>query len=107
MKTKNKIVYGKVEIPAEAFESKNVKERITIFLDEDVVNAFRAQAKVTGEGYQTLINKALRVLVYPRSQREALVMPSGSIDTRALQELLNHRVELMEIIAKHNEKKRS
>ena len=36
------------------------KTRITILLDRDVVNAFRAHAEDTGRGYQTAINQALR-----------------------------------------------
>ena len=36
------------------------KTRITIMLDVDVVDAFRARAKDTGRGYQTAINQALR-----------------------------------------------
>ena len=36
------------------------KTRITILLDRDVVNAFRARAEGTGRGYQTAINQALR-----------------------------------------------
>lgn len=36
------------------------KTRITILLDRDVVNAFRARAEDTGRGYQTAINQALR-----------------------------------------------
>ena len=36
------------------------KTRITILLDGDIVDAFRARAKDTGRGYQTGINRALR-----------------------------------------------
>ena len=36
------------------------KTRITIMLDVDVIDAFRARAKDTGRGYQTVINQALR-----------------------------------------------
>ena len=36
------------------------KTRITIFLDNDVVDAFRARAEKEGSGYQTMINQALR-----------------------------------------------
>ena len=36
------------------------KTRITILLDGDIVDAFRARAKDTGRGYQTGINQALR-----------------------------------------------
>jgi hypothetical protein len=36
------------------------KSRITIYLDDDVLAAFRARARDEGKGYQTLINEALR-----------------------------------------------
>lgn len=36
------------------------KTRITIMLDDDVIEAFRAKAEGIGRGYQTLINEALR-----------------------------------------------
>ena len=36
------------------------KTRITIMLDTDVIEAFRAKAEVAGSGYQTLINATLR-----------------------------------------------
>ena len=36
------------------------KKRVTITLDDDVIEAFRAKAEGVGRGYQTLINEALR-----------------------------------------------
>jgi len=36
------------------------KTRITIHLDDDVIEAFRVKAEAEGRGYQTLINDALR-----------------------------------------------
>ena len=36
------------------------KTRITIYLDADVINEFRARADKAGYGYQTMINEALR-----------------------------------------------
>lgn len=36
------------------------KTRITILLDQEVVDSFRRRAKDTGRGYQTAINQALR-----------------------------------------------
>lgn len=35
------------------------KTRITIYLDDDVLEAFRRRAEKEGKGYQTLINDAL------------------------------------------------
>ena len=41
-------------------ESSQGKTRITIMLDNDVLESFRMQAEKEGSGYQTLINKALK-----------------------------------------------
>jgi len=43
------------------------KTRITIFLDDDVLAAFRARAEESGKGYQTLINEALRAAIATES----------------------------------------
>ena len=39
------------------------KTRITIMLDNDVIEAFRSQAEARGTGYQTAINEALRASI--------------------------------------------
>jgi uncharacterized protein (DUF4415 family) len=36
------------------------KTRITIYLDDEIVQEFRKQAEKTGKGYQTLINDTLK-----------------------------------------------
>jgi uncharacterized protein (DUF4415 family) len=73
MNTKNKkIKYGTVEIPKGTFEPKNVKERITIFIDQDIVNDFRKRAESAGSKYQTLINQALRDFISKPSVEERL-----------------------------------
>ena len=36
------------------------KTRISIFIDNDVLDAFRARAEGAGSGYQTMMNQALR-----------------------------------------------
>ena len=36
------------------------KTRITIMLDDDIIEAFRVRAESAGAGYQTLINSVLR-----------------------------------------------
>lgn len=36
------------------------KTRITIMLDDEIIEAFRVKAEAVGRGYQTLINEALR-----------------------------------------------
>lgn len=39
------------------------KTRITIMLDNEVIEAFRARAEANGIGYQTAINEALRAAI--------------------------------------------
>lgn len=39
------------------------KTRITIMLDDDIIEHFRAKAEARGSGYQTMINAALREAV--------------------------------------------
>lgn len=67
MSTKNSnkpdIIYGKVSVPDSEFENKNVKIRINIMVDLDVVRAFKAKAQRTGGKYQTLINQKLREVI--------------------------------------------
>jgi len=41
-------------------EAMRGKTRITIMLDDDVIEAFRKRAEAAGSGYQTEINRALR-----------------------------------------------
>jgi uncharacterized protein (DUF4415 family) len=36
------------------------KTRVTMYLDNDVLDAFRSRAEIAGKGYQSLINEALR-----------------------------------------------
>lgn len=46
------------------------KTRITIMLDDDIIEAFRAKAEDAGAGYQTLINAALRDALATVSDKE-------------------------------------
>lgn len=43
------------------------KTRITIFLDNDILAAYRERAAQGGKGYQTLINDALRDSLSPEA----------------------------------------
>ena len=61
---KTKFKTGKVsKIPQDEFAPKNVKIRISMFVDGDVLEAAKKSAKQRGDiGYQTLINQKLREL---------------------------------------------
>jgi uncharacterized protein (DUF4415 family) len=43
------------------------KTRITLFLDDEVIAAFRERAAASGKGYQTLINETLRASLSPET----------------------------------------
>ena len=61
------------------------KTRITIYLDDDIVTAFRKRGEELGRGYQTLINDALR---------ESLSKKSGStLDAKTLRRILREELE--------------
>jgi uncharacterized protein (DUF4415 family) len=42
------------------------KTRITIYIDNDVLEAFRERGDASGKGYQTLINHVLREYLVKR-----------------------------------------
>ncbi len=58
---KKDVKYGKKNLlSVDEFDPKYGKERISIMLDIQVVDAFRDKAKKEGKKYQTLIRDALR-----------------------------------------------
>ncbi|MEX2498738.1 MAG: BrnA antitoxin family protein [Wenzhouxiangellaceae bacterium] len=59
------------------------KTRITIMLDNDIIEAFRAQADSRGIGYQTAINEALRAAI----NDESLPLTAGKLREILRQEL--------------------
>jgi len=46
------------------------KTRITIYLDDEVLQKFRSLSEQSGKGYQTLINAALRTRLAPPALAE-------------------------------------
>jgi uncharacterized protein (DUF4415 family) len=57
---KDKIKYGKVHIPAEEFHPSKEKVKISMWVDGDVLDAFKLSASKENKGYQTLMNEKLR-----------------------------------------------
>ena len=51
------------------------KTRITIMLDDDLIEHFRALAEAQGAGYQTLINAALREATVASKRKRAADRP--------------------------------
>lgn len=75
MNTKNKnkkknIQYGNTDLSDEMFEPKNIKRRITLFLDLDALSEVKKRAKKDGIGYQTKINQLIRDAVLGPSDIE-------------------------------------
>jgi uncharacterized protein (DUF4415 family) len=50
------------------------KTRITIWIDDEVLSAFRERAGAAGKGYQTMINEALKAAV---DEKSALITESA------------------------------
>ena len=60
-KIKKNTSYGEVDLlDQDAFNPKETKFRVTMFLDLDVLNVIRKKAKEKGLPYQTYINLFLR-----------------------------------------------
>ena len=59
------------------------KTRITIHLDDDVIDAFRTKAEEAGCGYQTLINNALL---------QHLSNASQPVDSKTLRRILREEL---------------
>ncbi len=59
------------------------KTRITINIDDDVIEAFRRKGDSTGQGYQTLINQALR---------EYLASATKPVDAKTLRRILREEL---------------
>ena len=58
---KKNINYGKKDLlNKDEFTSENVKVRITTYIDLDIIEALKAEAKKTKQKYQTILNKKLR-----------------------------------------------
>lgn len=71
MNIKNKALkYGtKNLLSDEDFKPRNVKQRISIMIDQDILIAYKKKAKQEGLKYQTLINQALRKSAFTKNSR--------------------------------------
>ncbi|MCH2533061.1 MAG: BrnA antitoxin family protein [Bdellovibrionales bacterium] len=102
---KDKINYGEKDLLSkdqinEAFEPKNMKQRVTIFLDADIVDYFKQKAKLEGNKYQTLINNHLRKATYNQYEDESLLF-----QLEAMKEKINFLFNQLNIDQKPIEKK--
>lgn len=62
----------------------NGKTRITIYIDDDIIEAYRKKADALGQGYQTLINEALRTTLGGQGK---------AIDARTLRRILREELQ--------------
>jgi uncharacterized protein (DUF4415 family) len=60
------------------------KSRITIYIDADVLDEFRARADAAGRGYQTMMNDALR---------EHLGKTRRPVDAKTLRRILREELK--------------
>ena len=60
------------------------KTRITIYIDDEVLEAFRQRAEQQGYGYQTMMNQALR---------EYLALSPVALDEATLRRVLREELE--------------
>jgi len=59
------------------------KTRITIYLDDDILDAYRRKGDDAGRGYQTLINEALR---------RSIDRKSTALDAKTLRRILREEL---------------
>ena len=67
-----------------AVASQTGKTRISIYIDNDVLEEFRSRADESGKGYQTMMNEALRSYI-GRS--------SGPVDETTLRRILREELK--------------
>ena len=67
------------------------KTRITIMLDDDLIEFFRAKAEAQGTGYQTMINSTLRTTVAEEQGKPADDKP---LTVAALRQVLREELNL-------------
>lgn len=67
------------------------KTRITIYIDDDVLAAFRDQATAAGRGYQTAINDALRAHLNAESSEPVVELVRGAVRAE-FETLFHHNV---------------
>ena len=65
------IKFGKKDLLAEdEFDPKYGKERITILLDQQVVDAFRKRAQEEGKKYQALMRDSLKAAIFKNEKSD-------------------------------------
>jgi uncharacterized protein (DUF4415 family) len=60
------------------------KRRITIYIDDDVLETYRRKGDKLGRGYQTLINEALRMSLNPQT---------APVDARTIRRIVREELQ--------------
>ncbi|MBI2604714.1 MAG: hypothetical protein HYW49_01410 [Deltaproteobacteria bacterium] len=69
---KAKIKLGNVDIPEDAFEPKNVKARITMWVGMDLLDEVRKRAAQKDLPYQTYLNQILRNAIFGSDEEKRI-----------------------------------
>jgi uncharacterized protein (DUF4415 family) len=64
MKTPNLVFNKEDKIEKDEFDPKNIKIRVTTFIDLDILEALKKEAARSGKKYQTLLNEKLRKTIF-------------------------------------------
>ena len=92
MTTKRDIQYGTSDVLDEdIFDPKNVKVRITTFVDQDVLIKLKDYAKKRGGKYQTVLNSLLRAFFDNPGKKSGVKVLSEERVRRIVQEELRKR----------------
>ena len=62
------------------------KTRVTMYLDDAVIESFRAKSEKTGKGYQTLINETLRMAL----EKKQTTLTADKVREIVREELAQH-----------------
>lgn len=77
---KNNIKYNKKNhLSNDEFDSNKIKIRVTTFIDLDIIEKLKEEAKSTGRKYQTLLNEKLRQYVL---ENETIHTTLNNLDKR-------------------------
>ncbi len=71
-KKNQKIKYGSVEIPEEAFDAKNVKARITMWIGMELLEEAKRRAQEKDLPYQTYLNLLLKEALFGSKEEEKI-----------------------------------
>lgn len=63
------------------------KNRITIYLDAEIIDFFKKASKNTGDGYQTLINRKLRQMIADENIKAAQARQAVGAKTDSIDEI--------------------